>query len=194
MNGISILETRYTTSAMQQVYGSTIVPIVSSNDKLFLKQHFFHSHTYARSDSNLRVHTDLSLTLSKAKYGVMAVTSDRLRIIYRTFLKSCTGCKLQRSEAGGEYKHQLGNPRLMDLLGVENPLYHTVSADLVRPFNVSQYQGARGRMSRFKLHGLFIADLATSLTTVILWMVPQNLTSSRHWELSRQQSVCPKML
>ena len=75
---------------------------------------------------------------------------------------------MQRSEAGGEYKHQLGNPRLMDLLGVENPLYHTVSADLVGPFNVSQYQGARGRMSRFKLHGLFIADLATSLTTVIL--------------------------
>ena len=43
VNGISILETRYTTSAMQKVYGSTIVPIVSSNDKLFLKRHFFHA-------------------------------------------------------------------------------------------------------------------------------------------------------
>ena len=178
---------------MQQVYGSTIVPIVSSADKLFMKRHFFHSHKYARSDSNLRVHTDLSLTLSKAKYGVMAVTSDRLRIIYRTFLKSCTGC-IKRSEAGGEYKHQLGNPRLMDLLGVENPLYHTVSADVVGPFNVSQYQGARGRMSRFKLHGLFIADLATSLTTVILMDGATNVTLSKHWAHSLQQSVCPKML
>ena len=126
VNGISILKTRYTTSAMQQVYGSTVVPIVSSNDKLFLKRHFFYAHTYARSDSNLRVHTDLSLTLSKAKYVVISVTSDWLRIIYRTFLKSCTGCRLQRSKVGGEYKLQLGNPRLIDLLGVENPLYHTV--------------------------------------------------------------------
>ena len=51
---------------------------------------------------------------------------------------------------------------------MENPLYHTVSADLVGPFNVSQYKDARGRMARFKLHGLFIADLASSLAKVVL--------------------------
>ena len=167
MNGISLLETRYTTEAMQKVYGNTIIPIVSSADKLFMKRHFYLSHTYATSDSNLRVHTDLSLTLSKAKYGMMAITSDRLRIIYRTFLKHCTGC-IKRSEEGGEYKHQLGNPPLMDLMGVKNPLYHTISVDVVGPWNISQFQGARGRNSRFKLFGLFICDLATSLTTVIL--------------------------
>ena len=34
VNGVSILETRYNTAAMQKVYGSIIVPIISSNDKL----------------------------------------------------------------------------------------------------------------------------------------------------------------
>ena len=56
-------------------------------------------------------------------------------------------------------------------MGVENPLYHTISVDVVGPWNVSQFQGARGRNSRFKLFGLFglfICDLATSLTNVIL--------------------------
>ena len=51
---------------------------------------------------------------------------------------------------------------------MSNPLFHTVSADLVGPFNVQQYKDARGRMSKFKLHDLFIADLATSLTSVVL--------------------------
>ena len=64
--------------------------------------------------------------------------------------------------------HELGNPHIMDLMGVKNPLYHTISVDIVGPWNVSQFQGARGRNSRFKLHGLFICDLATSLTSVIL--------------------------
>ena len=64
--------------------------------------------------------------------------------------------------------HELGDPRIMDLMGVENPLWHTISADVVGPWNVSQFQDARGRNSGFKLHGLFICDLATSLVNVIL--------------------------
>ena len=142
---------------MQKVYGNTISPIVSSAEKLFMKRHFYLSQTYATSESNTRIHMDLLLTLSNDKYGMLAITSDQLRIIYRTFLKHCTGC-IKRSEKGGEYKHQLGNPRLMDLMGVENPLYHTISVDVVGPWNISQFQGARGRNSRFKLFGLLICD------------------------------------
>ena len=105
--------------------------------------------------------------MSKAKYGILCITSDRLRTIYRTFLKHCTGCS-KSTDKGGEYTHELGDPRIMDLMGVENPLWHTISADIVGPWNFSQFQDARGRNSRFKLHGLFICDLANFLVNVIL--------------------------
>ena len=143
VNGVSLLETRYTSEGMQKIYGITIIPIISSSDKLFLKRHLHLCHTYATSESNSRIHKYLSLTLCKAKYGILAITSDQLRIIYRTFLKHCTRC-IKSSDKGGEYMPELGNPRIMDLIGVENPLWHRISADIVGPWNVSQFQGARG--------------------------------------------------
>ena len=71
--------------------------------------------------------------------------------------------------------HELGDPRIMDLMGVENPLWHTISADIVGPWNVSQFQGERGRNSRFKLHDV-IKVLATFTANKRL---PQNVVTTQ---------------
>ena len=68
INGVNLLETRYSCETMRKIYGSTIIPIISSNDKLFLKRHFQYCHQNMNysNRSTTRVHMDLSLTISKA--------------------------------------------------------------------------------------------------------------------------------
>ena len=59
INGVSLLETRYSCEAMNKIYGNTIIPIISSNDKLFLKRHFHFCHTKVTNGNTTRIHMDL---------------------------------------------------------------------------------------------------------------------------------------
>ena len=73
INGVNLLETRYSCEAMKKIYGNTIIPIISSNDKLFLNRHFHfcHQNMNYSNGSTTRIHMDLSLTMSKAKCGIL---------------------------------------------------------------------------------------------------------------------------
>ena len=72
INGVNLLETRYSCEAMKTIYGNTIILIISSNNNLFIKRHFHFCHQNMNY-SNGRIHMDLSLTMSKAKYGILCM-------------------------------------------------------------------------------------------------------------------------
>ena len=66
----------------------------------------------------------------------------------------------------GKYSHQLSDPRLLSLLNQQNPIWHTVSVDLLGPYILKQFRGARGKLSTYKAWGLFFCDLASGLCDI----------------------------
>ena len=80
-NGISLRCTRYDDAAMNKVFGSLFLPIVSSRDSLFLKRVFERSHVdYILKNPDLLFTTNLSLgqTLQVARRGILCVESSGL--------------------------------------------------------------------------------------------------------------------
>ena len=67
-----------------------------------------------------------------------------------------------------KYRHQLSDPRLCSLLPVESPVWHTVSIDILGPYILKQYRGARGRLSTYKAYGLYFCNLATGLADIVM--------------------------
>ena len=144
--GLYIHRTRYSAPAMNAIFQSQVLPIISSQYKHLLKRLYEHSHI--KSTSGRRMHIPIGLTMIRSKQGV--------RRIFKAFADK----KL------GKYAYRLSDPRLTTFLAQQNPIWHTVSIDLIGNFTLSQFRSARGKHSTYKAWGLFFTDLASGLCDI----------------------------
>ena len=152
--GVAIHKTRYSIETMTTIFQSKILPVVSSKDRPFLKRLFEHAHVMHQNDK--RLHVAIGLSMIRSKQGVCCFTVEGHRRIWKSFCDHCSLClKLSTSDSLGKYRHQLSDPRLASLLPVESPVYHTVSIDILGPFILKQYRGARGCLRTYKSYGLY---------------------------------------
>ena len=158
--------------AMNKVFGSLFLPIVSSRDTLFLKRVFERSHVdYILKNTDLLCTTHLSLgqTLQVARRGILCVDSSGLRRTFKKFVQNCPTClKMNFDSPDGRFTHITTNPRLLTVFGQETVCFHTVSCDLTPRFIIKNFHGSRGRRPTYKIYGLFITDLVTGTTSVEL--------------------------
>ena len=93
-----------------------------------------------------QLHLALGLTMVISKTGITCSTAEGIRRIFKTSSSRCTLClKMDLvDEKLGRYAHRMSDPRLTVLLGEENPLWHTVSLDLIETlhWNSSEDQEA----------------------------------------------------
>ena len=144
MCGISYHKTRYTNDAMNRIFKSNLLTIVSSRDKMLLKRMFWAAHVQpVDGHSNQNVHLPLNLTVNRFKIGLTAASSEGLKRMIRTFISKCPMCVL-KSDSDGAFAHRLGDPALLGILGEESPLWHSVSLYLLGPFLLRQFHKARG--------------------------------------------------
>ena len=165
VSGLYIHSTRYSASAMNAIFQSQVLPVVSSQDKPLLKRLYEHSHI--KRTNGCRMHIPIGLTLIRSKQGVCCCTAEGLRRIFKAFADRCTLClKVTADERLGKYAHRLSDPRQTTLLAQQNPIWHTVSLDLIGHFTLCQFRLARGKHSTYKAWGLFFCDLASGLCSI----------------------------
>ena len=167
VGGMAIHRTRYSIGAMFKNFKSQILPVVSSQDRPFLKRLFENAHVM--QSNGKRLHVGIGLRMIRAKQGICCFTTEGHHRIWKSFCDHCSLClKLSNSDTLGKYRHQLSDPRLCSLLNVENPIWHTVSIDLLGLYILKQYRGARGKLSTYKAYSLFFCDLATGLVDIVM--------------------------
>lgn len=165
VNGICIRLTRYDNLAMQAIFGTNVLPVVSTKDGNFLKRLYDKNHTQfimKCKDLIETSHKTLSQTLQASKHGCCAMDSNNIRKLFKTFHDNCPECLKKNFETkAGKFSVEIGNPRLLSLMGEASPCFHTISIDLTGCFHVKNFCGARGRKPTHPMYGLFMVDLLT---------------------------------
>ena len=167
--GLYIHRTRYSAPVMNAIFQSQVLPVISSKDKPLLKRLYEHGHI--KSTNGCRMHIPIGLTMIRSKQGVTCCTAEGIRRIFKAFSDRCTLClKVNADEKLGKYAHRLLDSRLTTLLAQQNPIWHTVSLDLIGNFNLSQFRSARGK--------LFFTDLASGLSDIQMkdWSTAEDCT------------------
>ena len=90
VSGLYIHRTRYSAPAMNAIFQSQVLPVISSQDKPLLKRLFEHSHI--KSTNGRRMHIPIGLTLVRSKQGVCCCTAEGLRKVFKAFADRCTLC------------------------------------------------------------------------------------------------------
>ena len=81
--GLYIHRTRYSAPAMNAIFQSQVLPVISSKDKPLLKRLFEHSHI--KSTKGRRMHIPIGLTMIRSKQGVTCCTAEGIRRIFKAF-------------------------------------------------------------------------------------------------------------
>ena len=159
---ISFIITRYSEESMQAVYGSVLLPYISSSHtaliyRLFENAH--HRHNPANSQDIGVFHLPLSSTLQNAKSGDYAHIATNQRKIISNLITKCTYCILHGASER-LYSHKPGDPRIIDFLHSQDLPFHTVSIDWLSEIAVKHHSKARGKPSH-TVSVLVALDLAT---------------------------------
>ena len=134
---------------MQSVYGSLLLPYISSHHvalqyRLFEHSHICHSPSHP---SSLGVyHLPLTSTLQGCRSGDFASIASHQRKTISTFINRCAFCIL-KSNSERLYSHTPGDPRMLDFLNSEDLPFHTVSIDLLSEVWVRHHSKSRGKPS-----------------------------------------------
>ena len=159
---IQFIVTRYSEESMQSVYGSILLPYISSQHyaliyRLFENAHI--RHNPANSQDIGVYHLPLSSTLQNMRSGDYAHITTHQRKIISNLITKCTYCILHGASER-LYSHRPGDPRIVDFLHSQDLPFHTVSVDWLSEISVKHHSKARGKPSH-TVSVLVALDLAT---------------------------------
>ena len=115
---IQFIVTRYSEAAMQCVYGSTLLPYISSYHHALLFRLFEHSHIRHNPGNSQDIgvyHLPLSSTMQNMRAGDYACITTHQRKIVSSLINKCTFCILH-GQSERLYSHRPGDPRILDFL------------------------------------------------------------------------------
>ena len=159
--GVTLVKTRYSVDGFADVFNTFLIPLISADDHMLLYRAFQAAHITAgmkTEDKASICHLPLFLTLSRMKSGPLAMISPKLKKIVSRWISMCSYCIIH-SENGRRYPHAPQDPQLLSLLHVENAIFHTVSLDVVGPFNIRNTPTSR--KGTYPVQVLIAVDLAT---------------------------------
>ena len=134
VSDINFIDTRYSGEAMQTIFNTNLLPMVSNCDKTLIFRVFQHSHSTPNPLYNTPaadIHYTLTTSFQLAQSGVFALTCLNMRKMFRHWCKQCALCVSK-----GLWLDQRGftsgpeDPRLVSVLGQECLGFHTVSCDI----------------------------------------------------------------
>ena len=159
---IQFIVTRYSEAAMQAVYGSALLPYVSSQHHALIFRLFQAAHIRHNPSNSQDVgiyHLSLTSTLQEMRAGDFAVITTHQRKVISSLVNKCSFCIL-RGQSERLYSHRPGDPRILDFLHASDLPFHTISIDLMSDIWVKSHSKARGKPSHC-ISVLIALDLAT---------------------------------
>ena len=130
LSGISLVCMRYSIEAERRIYRTVAIPAIGRDDKLFYLL-FMEAHIVSDSSpsSLLANHVPAFLTLQRMTSGPYATVTSSQRRIVNNLVNCCPKC-LKKNQLGRPYQHAPKDPRILQFLDHEYPLYYAVAVDL----------------------------------------------------------------
>ena len=130
LSGISLVCTRYSVEALRRIYRTVAIPAIGGDDKLSYLL-FMEAHVVSDSSSSglLATHVPAFLTLQRMTSGPYATVTTSQRRMVNNLVNSCPKC-LKKNQLGRPYQHTPKDPRILQFLDCEYPLYFAVAVDL----------------------------------------------------------------
>ena len=169
--GIFFVKTRYSREGMRKVFQTDLLPLVSGKDRDLLYRAFQNAHVVKNPaqqlENNTTAHLSVSLTVQLMKTGFSALVSGKLRTMVASWVSKCPHC-IRVGGIDRSFTHAAQDPRILSLVGVENPIYQVVSLDLFCDVYVLAHKRARGKPS-YGVNILIAGDLISkSVSFVVL--------------------------
>ena len=130
LSGISFVCTRYSIEAQRKIYRTVAIPTIGGDEKLFLLL-FMEAHIVNDSSpsSVLATHVPAFLTLQRMTTGPYATIASSQGKMVNKLVNCCPRC-LKKNQLGRPYQHAPKDPRILQFLDNEYPLYYAVAVDL----------------------------------------------------------------
>ena len=147
MGGLHFALTRYSLDAMDLVFGTNLLPVISPDDGDLLYRCFLQAHVVGNRGDMMGVgnaHLPLNITLQRAKFGPFAILTRRPRYAFSSFLNRCPTC-IRKLDKGRPYVHSAEDPRHLRILPDECLIYSAISIDLFSDIYVMAHGRARGK-------------------------------------------------
>ena len=125
--GVQFIVTRFSEPAMQKVYGSILLPYISSKHHALLFRLYEQSHIRYNPANSKDVgvyHLPLTSTLQNMRSGDYASITNAQRKIVSTLVSKWSFCILH-GQSERLYSHQPGDPRILEFLHATDLPFHT---------------------------------------------------------------------
>ena len=124
--GINLVCTRYTVQAQKRIFQTIAVPAIGKDDQLFFLI-YMQSQIAGHLSSSL-AHVPPFLTIQRMTTGPLAVICLNQKRLVNDLVRACPKCLL-KNQIGRSYEHSAKDPRILQFLDQEYPLYSAVSVD-----------------------------------------------------------------
>ena len=116
------------------------IPYLDNRHTSFLYKLWLHAHVRFLPDQNTSklAHLPVNATLSSMKSGAFGCITSNMKQVVSKLCNICPLCLRQQDfKHGRGYTSFPGDPRLLQLLSVDNPVFFYASCDILPPFWVS---------------------------------------------------------
>ena len=154
---ITFLMTRFSNHAMQKVYGSMLLPLISTKHTHLIFRLFEMSHIKFNPshEHNLGVfHVPATSSLVNMRSDVCASICVQQRKIIGNLIENCAHC-IRFGQSSRPYSHHPEDNRLVEFIGAES-----VSIDFLSEIQVKAHARARGQLNH-TVSVLIACDLAS---------------------------------
>ena len=145
--GVQFVITRFSEPAMQQVYGSVLLPYISTKHTNFLLR--LHEQSHIRHNPVVDdgvFHLPLTSTLQNMRSGDYACICNAQRKISSTLINKCSFCILH-GQSERLYSDHPADPRILEFLHAEDLPFHTISVDWLSEVWVKHHSKSRRKPS-----------------------------------------------
>ena len=163
-HGVHLVFSRYSTDALNKIFGTTHIPYIDTKHYSFIYKLFLFAHTrYIPGHHSCQLaHLPMNTTVATIKSGPFGCITSNQRNVVRKLCQTCTLCIRQEQFTKGRgYSNIPGDPRLLTLLNVDSPIFYFASVDILPPFWVNYKKGSHA--GKFPIYILNTVDLATGL-------------------------------
>ena len=145
LKGLLVLENRFSSSYNVNVFGTSILPIISSKDKLLIKCLFDLCHI---SDSTTLSRTGLHLIgvsniLNLLRSGPTSCFWSNQRKSVSTLIKNCLGCRKSSPLSCDGYNYKLRDPYLFKIFTNNMKPFKTIFVDCLADIEISYFKNSR---------------------------------------------------
>ena len=169
---IYFMRSRYSNETQESVFGTNLIPLLSSKDLKMNFRLFQYAHIMKNPGHQFSLgiaHLPLNITLTRARFGLYATTTSHQRSLLSTQINRCTYCNRRKKlEDGRTFSHLPGDPMLAKFLNHENLLFNIISMDILSEISVLAHARARAK-STYKVSILMVMDyLSGALASVVI--------------------------